>query len=159
MVMTNRKYPIKYLILLAFLVVSFVSCFSCTKPEVHMPVKKSPAYFIEIIYPNKPGQVMVKQGDSFSVTVTVSSLLDVPINIRPVVVDAGGQPPQYLTYEPQKDYTTLAPRDSFSDNFTIKVAENAPVGTFSVGFHGDLQEPVPDRAGVTFSFLLTIISR
>jgi hypothetical protein len=150
---------IKTKLVIVLLILITMSGLSCKQPAISIPTKLFPAYNIEVQYPNRPGRVTVKQGDSFAVTVTIRSLVDMPIVIRPILIDAGGQSPGYLTYEPQKDYTTLAPNNSFSENFTIRVAGNAPVGTQSIGFRGELQEPVPDRAGAGFSFILEITAQ
>jgi hypothetical protein len=126
-----------------------------TPDESQLPHKLLPAYAIDIQYPSEEGFVTVKRGGSFTLPVTVRSLVDVPMKIR-LALNAYGEVPEYVEYELPKEYTTLNPGESFSSSIAVDITINAPTGSFYLGVTCELEEPVQERGGESMNFLLTI---
>jgi hypothetical protein len=124
--------------------------------ESQSPHKLIPAYSINIKYPSEEGFVTIKRGGSFNLQVTVRSLVDVPIKIR-LALNAAGEVPEYVECELSKEYMTLNPGESINKKITIKIARDAPPGSFFLGVKGELQEPVEERGGESMNFTLTIV--
>jgi len=154
------KYPAIVLIVttMIFGIVGSMLCLSCkpsptTPPS--SPTKLFPAYTIDIKYPAEEGFVTVERGGAFTLPVTVRSLVDEPIKIRLALTTNDGVP-EFVECELQKEYTTLNPGKTIDTQITIKIAEDAPPGSFYLGITGELQEPVKERGGEAMFFMLTV---
>ena len=151
-------------LLLVVLVVALPACTSSTAstPIMQLPATKLiPAYSINISFPSQLSLVTVKQGDSVILPVSVKSLVDQPINIKLVLVANIGQLPLFLKYSQPNDgqFVTLAPNASLDTQITITVSDDAQVGDYKIGIHGQLQEPVEDRSTETMFLDLVIIAK
>lgn len=139
--------------------VTLTACTSPTEPTLELPTKPLPAYTINIDFLTQQGVVTVKQGGSVAVPVTVTSLVDQPINIQLVLVANIGQLPEFLKYSQPNDrqFVALAPNSNLETQITITVSDDAPVGDYRLGIAGQLQEPVKDRSNLTqmFDFVVT----
>lgn len=123
-----------------------------------VPAKLPPAYTINISFPSQLSKVTVNQGGSISLHVTVTSLVDQPMNIRLVLVDNGGQLPQFLQYNAQEEFAVLPASGSFDTLITINASNEAPLGDYDIGIKGQLKEPVKERSMLTHMFRLTILA-
>ena len=151
-------------LLLVVLVVALPACTSSTAstPIMQLPATKLiPAYSINISFPSQLSLVTVKQGDSVILPVSVKSLVDQPINIKLVLVANIGQLPQFLKYSQPNDgqFVTIAPNASLDTQITITVSDDAQVGDYKIGIHGQLQEPVEDRSTETMFYDLVVIAK
>lgn len=139
--------------------VTLTACTSPTEPTLELPTKPLPAYTINIDFLTQQGVVTVEQGGSVAVPVTVTSLVDQPINIQLVLVANIGQLPEFLKYSQPNDrqFVALAPNSNLETQITITVSDDAPVGDYRLGIAGQLQEPVKDRSNLTqmFDFVVT----
>ncbi len=135
-----------------FSTTGFILYTSCKPP---MPTKLLPAYTFDIDYPSQEGFVTVGKKDSIILPVTVRSLVDEPIKIRPRLT-APSKVPEFISYEVPQEFVTLNPRDSINTQITIKVSQDAPPGTYMIGITGELQEPVKERAGTAMMFNLEV---
>jgi len=129
-----------------------------TQDEYPSPHKLFPAYSIDIKYPSEEGFVTVKRGDSFTLGVTLRSLADSPIKVRPVLEASPGGLPDYVKYKQQEKFDTLNPGESTSKNITIQIIENAPPGDYNLRIKGDLLEPVEGLGGESMGFFLTVLN-
>jgi len=140
---------------------------SCQTPQVPPPKllpptnKLPPAYTITIGFPYQSDKVSLKQGDSVTLKVMIRSLVDHPISIKPVLVTNIGQLPRFLKYSQPNDgqFVTLAPNASLDTQIAITVSDDAQVGDYKIGIHGQLQEPVEGRSGETMFFDLAVIAK
>ncbi len=154
-------------IIVPVVVAVLVALTACTSPTASTPVmqlpagKLIPAYSINISFPSQQGVVTVEQGGSVAVPVMVISLVDHPINIILVLRANIGQLPQFLKYSQPNDgqFVTLAPNASLDTQITITVSDDAQVGDYKIGIHGQLQEPVEDRSTETMFFDLVVIAK
>ena len=154
-------------IIVPTVVAVLVTLTACTSPTastrvMQLPATKLiPAYSINISFPSQLSLVTVKQGDSVTLPVSVKSLVDQPINIKLVLVANIGQLPLFLKYSQPNDgqFVTLAPNASLDTQITITVSDDAQVGDYKIGIHGQLQEPVEDRSTETMFFDLVVIAK
>ena len=127
------------------------------QPE--MPTKPLPAYSFDIMFPKDEediGTLTLKAGEATILPVAVTSNSEVPISIR-LVQDKGSALPKSITFKAERDYVTLQQGEFAILHVIFTVAESAAPGKYSTGIHGELKEPVRDRALLTQRIHLNII--
>ena len=135
-----------------------VSCRpAAATPTYEPPRKLIPAYGLDIRYPSSPGVVTVVAGGSVTLPVRIWSMVDQPIEVRPALT-APGNIPWFVQYEEMAEYTSLGPGGEITAQVIIKVAGDAPPGSYVIGVTARLREPVKERGGVAMMFSLVVAS-
>jgi hypothetical protein len=157
----SRVIPTVTLILSIIGLVLFPSCQTPQAPPTQMlpGTKLPPAYSIQINFPSQLNKVSVEQGGSVTLPVTVYSKVVQPIKIRLILEESSGQLPQFIQYNESKEFVTLAAEASFNTQITISISDDAKLGSYHIGIHGLLQEPVNERSGEAVYFDLAVIAR
>ena len=155
----REKYPLIVLMVasMIFSIIGSTLSVSC-KPEIPILTKPLPAYSLNINYPSIEGLVRVERGGSVTLPVTIKSLVDESIKIR-LTLTATPQVPAFIEYEVPEGYITLNSRGTIDTQITIKVSENAQLGSHTIGITGELREPIEGRSGVAMMFNLTVVDR
>jgi len=133
-----------------------LSIFSSCQASHTPPTKLLPAYSIDISYLLQTDKISVKQGGSFTLPMKVDSLVDQSLYIRFVLTGNNGEVPYFLQYDEPQGFLLLEPRSTIAAQITIRVTDDALLGDYIVGVHGQLQEPVNERSTMTQFFNLII---
>ncbi len=152
---TNHALTISLSILCIGGVMAAVSC----KPD--MPQKPLPAYYFNIKFPEQEESIStltVERGSSATLPVTVTSNSDVPISIRLTLKESGTLPGS-ITFETRQDYAALQPEESITLYVTFNISGSTAPGRYNTGIHGELKEPVTNRALMTQGIHLNVVDR
>jgi hypothetical protein len=118
--------------------------------------KTIPAYTLDIGFPEEEvWAVTLAKGESVTLPVTIYSMVDVPMAVRPTL-EASLTMPEFISYEVREEFTALEPGDSIDTAVTISVGSNALSGDYSLCIGAELEVPVEDRSGMSICFTLTI---
>jgi len=137
-------------------VTSVITATTSCNPD--MPRKLLPAYYLNIQFPIDEEDIStltIKPGDSATLPVTVTSNSEIPISIR-LIQDDQRTLPETIAFESGHKYVTLQPGESITLYVTFTVSEFATPGKYNTGIHGELKEPVEDRALMTQRYNLVV---
>ena len=145
----------------SFIITSIGGTLAAVSCNPDMPEKLFPAYYFNIHFPaeeEKISTLTMERGNSATLPVTVTSNSDVVIYIR-LTQDDQRALLESITFETRQEYVALEPGENATLYVTFRVPDFVTPGRYSTGIHGELKEPVEDRAVMTQGFNLVVTDK